>query len=243
MLVTGITVGLMATVIASAAAAAGDELEIAGFSADGANLNWRVVNDNVMGGRSEGDYVIENDTLIFTGNTNTNGGGFSSIRAEPLKLDLAAFDGIRVRIKGDGRRYTWRLASTRRSRGIEVGYWSEFDTQAGEWMMVDLPFSSFVPKVRGQRLQGPDIDKANIAGMGLMIYDGQDGPFVAELKGVSAYAAASLSLSDYRWKSRVLVLAASDSEDESLKTQLHFHSGNQSGVRRSRYGIVNSERR
>ena len=210
----------MAAITTAVAAASEGEFQLAGFGADGPDLNWRVVNDNVMGGRSDGDYIIDNDTLILTGSTNTRGGGFSSIRAESLELNLEAFDGIRVRVKGDGRRYTWRLASTRRWRGIGVGYWAEFDTLVGEWMVVDLPFSSFVPQVRGQRLQGPKIDRASITGMGLMIYDGQDGPFAIELKSVFAYAAASLSLRDYRWKSRVLVLAAPDSEDELFKAQL-----------------------
>ncbi|MEL7033379.1 MAG: CIA30 family protein [Pseudomonadota bacterium] len=38
---------------------------------------WRTVNDGVMGGLSDGGSVLENGTLTFSGNTNTNGGGFS----------------------------------------------------------------------------------------------------------------------------------------------------------------------
>ena len=184
----------MAVTTIAVPAAADGEVQLAGFNADGPDLTWRVVNDNVMGGRSDGDYSINNNTLILTGTTNTRGGGFSSIRAESLELNLEEFDGIRVRVKGDGRRYTWRLASTRLWRGISVGYWAEFDTRAGDWMVVDLPFSSFKPKVRGQRLQGPGIDRASITGMGLMIYDGEDGPFTIELKGVYAYVGSGISM-------------------------------------------------
>ncbi|MFK7888539.1 MAG: CIA30 family protein [Gammaproteobacteria bacterium] len=196
------------------------EIPLSGFAPDEPQLDWRIVNDNVMGGRSDGEFRVHNDTLMFTGRTNTNGGGFSSIRAEPLQLDLGDFDGIRVRLKGDGRRYTWRLASQRRWRGIGVGYWAEFDTVADEWITVDLPFSDFVPQVRGRRLQGPGIDRANIAGMGLMIYDGKDGAFALELEGVYAFAKAALLLADLRWKHRVLVLSAPSPEDRSLSTQL-----------------------
>ena len=44
-------------------------------------LEWRIVNDNVMGGRSRGDFEISEESLSFFGVTNTNGGGFSSIRS------------------------------------------------------------------------------------------------------------------------------------------------------------------
>ena len=44
-------------------------------------LEWRIVNDNVMGGRSRGDFEISEESLSFFGATNTNGGGFSSIRS------------------------------------------------------------------------------------------------------------------------------------------------------------------
>ena len=44
-------------------------------------LEWRIVNDNVMGGRSRGHFEISEQSLSFFGTTNTNGGGFSSIRS------------------------------------------------------------------------------------------------------------------------------------------------------------------
>ena len=147
------------------------------FTSSSADLGWYVVNDNVMGGRSEGTFDRQEYTLHFAGRTNTNGGGFSSIRADSMRLDLSASSGIRLRIKGDGRRYTWRLATTARWRGRPVSYWADFDTVAGEWTSVDIPFSSFVPKFRGYRLDGPPLDTSQIAGMGLMIYDNREGPF------------------------------------------------------------------
>lgn len=71
-----------------------------------------MVNDNVMGGRSEGGFDQEPGRLVFAGRTNTRGGGFSSVRTKPLALDLSEYEGIRVRVKGDGRRYTWRAGFT-----------------------------------------------------------------------------------------------------------------------------------
>ena len=168
--------------------AADDDLLLTDFTASSADLGWYVVNDNVMGGRSEGGFDMEDTTLVFAGRTNTRGGGFSSIRTRQLELDLSAHGGIRVRVLGDGRRYTWRLTTTAKWRGREVGYWADFDTVEGEWRTVDIPFAAFEPQFRGYRLDGPVLDTSRIRGMGLMIYDKLDGPFSLHLDSVHAYA-------------------------------------------------------
>ncbi len=173
-----------------AAAAEGDRL-ITDFTSNTADLDWYVVNDNVMGGRSEGDFTLQSGALSFSGSTNTNGGGFSSIRTKPMRLDLSDHAGIRLQLRADGRRYTWRLTTGARWRGREVSYWADFDTRQGEWQTVTIPFSDFVPRYRGYRLDGPALDPAQISGMGLMIYDKRDGPFVLQLSSVNAYPAGS----------------------------------------------------
>ncbi len=155
------------------------------------DLGWYVVNDNVMGGHSEGDFTIEQGNLIFTGHTDTDGGGFSSIRTKTLQLDLSNSAGIQLQVKGDGRRYTWRLETAALRQGKPISYWAEFDTLDGAWTTVNIPFSSFVPKYRGNQLDGPPLDPGQITGMGLMIYDDQDGPFSLSLSSADVYAAAS----------------------------------------------------
>lgn len=155
------------------------------------DLGWYVVNDNVMGGRSDGDFEQKDGVLNFTGCTNTNGGGFSSIRTKPLELALADQSGIQLRVHGDGRRYMWRLTTNARWRGRPVGYWAEFPTQHDVWTTVNLPWSNFRPQYRGYRLDGPVLDPGQITGMGLMIYDGLDGPFALQLASVGTYSASS----------------------------------------------------
>jgi monofunctional biosynthetic peptidoglycan transglycosylase len=172
----------------NAADEANRNLLLTDFTADSADLGWYVVNDNVMGGRSEGGFDVDEATLVFTGRTNTRGGGFSSIRTRQLQLDLSGHSGIRLRVLGDGRRYTWRLTTDARWRGREVGYWADFETVDGEWTTVEIPFSAFVPQFRGYRLDGPALNSKRITGMGLMIYDNLDGPFRLHLDSVHAYA-------------------------------------------------------
>ncbi len=163
-------------------------LLITDFSPATADLRWRTVNDNVMGGRSEGGFEIRSGVLHFSGSTNTRGGGFSSIRTGPMQLDLSQYHAVRLRVRGDGRRYTWRLTTDARYYGRPVSYWADFDTVAGTWLSVDVPFSRFVPRFRGSELAGPPLDTGTITGMGLMIYDKRDGPFELEMASIHAVA-------------------------------------------------------
>ena len=157
------------------------------FTSNSADLGWYVVNDNVMGGRSEGGFEQEEGELRFTGRTNTNGGGFSSIRSQPAQLDLSNYTGIELKIRGDGRRYTWRLTTEARWRGKQISYWADFVTRDGAWTTVNIPFGDFIPRYRGYQLEGTALDAAQITGMGLIIYDNEDGPFELHLASVHAY--------------------------------------------------------
>lgn len=179
---------LLMTLILPPAGAAADPFLLTEFSSDGTDFGWYVLNDNVMGGRSEGTFSQDEGILRFAGYTNTNGGGFSSIRTASVQLDLSQYAGVRLRVKGDGRRYTWRLATAARWRGREIAYWADFETREGTWTTVDLPFARFVPKFRGSRLDGPTLDTSKVTGMGLMIYDRKDGPFEVHLGSVHAYS-------------------------------------------------------
>lgn len=189
-----LTCGLLLMTISgspSDAAEADDEgvLLLTAFDAESPELDWYVQNDNVMGGRSVGGFEQVPGQLVFTGSTNTDGGGFSSIRTRPFKLDLSAYDGIRLRLKADGRRYTWQLQTNARWRGRRVSYWADFETTAGEWITVDIPFADFIPQFRGFELDGPPLDTSEVKEFALYIYDKKDGPFELYLDSVHAYSA------------------------------------------------------
>jgi NADH dehydrogenase [ubiquinone] 1 alpha subcomplex assembly factor 1 len=190
------------------------------FTTNSSDVAWYVVNDNVMGGRSEGDFEQKPGELSFIGHTNTNGGGFSSIRTRPLQLDLSDYAGIRLYVKGDGRAYTWRLSTAASWRGRSIGYWADFETRKGTWSTINIPFANFIPRVRGNQLDGPALDLEQITGMGLMIYDKQDGPFELQMASVHAYLADEpFKLTQYQWKKRVLVLSAATYDDKNLRRQ------------------------
>ncbi len=179
--------GLILMTVLSSTASAGPPKMITDFAREPEGLEWYVVNDNVMGGRSSGGFELSDGKLLFSGSTNTRGGGFSSVRSRGPRMDLAEFAGIRLRVKGDGRRYSWQLRTNAMYRGRELGYWRDFETTAGQWLEIDLPFADFVPKFRGTQLDLGPPDPAQISGMGLMISDGNDGPFAIAVDSIRAY--------------------------------------------------------
>jgi hypothetical protein len=152
------------------------------------DLGWRVVNDNVMGSGSSGDFRIERGALRFAGFTNTNEGGFTYVRTHRMRLNLSEYDGVRLQAKADGRRYTWRITTSTRWRGEEISYWADFEARGETMNVIDIPFSAFVAKYRGFELGLPALDPSLITEMGLMIYDRKNGAFEFVLSSVEAYS-------------------------------------------------------
>lgn len=150
-----------------------ETLRIASFDPDQTEVRWQIVNDTVMGGRSASRFAIDAGQLEFSGTLNTNGGGFASLRSNRQDWDLAAYSAVRLKVRGDGRAYRFRLFpdETRES------YQSQFETVAGEWLVVELPFEGFYASLRGRRLNRPAVNPADIVGVGLILADGFDGNF------------------------------------------------------------------
>ena len=210
------------TVALLASGASADALLLVDFPESTEDLPWFVVNDDVMGGRSEGGLRLEGDVAIFTGSTNTRGGGFSSVRSRPHSFDLSAYDGVRLRARGDGRTYTLRLTTwDTRDQRRRPAYWAEFETGDGTWEEIDVPFARFRPRWRGATLPGPALEAAAIDSLGLMINDGQDGPFRLEVDWIAAYREAEpFSLGSLRWEKRPLLLFGAGERDPALRKQL-----------------------
>ena len=149
---------------------------------------WTVVNDGVMGGLSNSDLELtEEGTALFTGFVSLdNNGGFASVRAAFQSMDLSAFEGVRLRIRGDGRTYQLRFRQDSSFDG--VSYAAEFETTQGEWTEVSLPLTRFQPTFRGRvpRGAGP-LDPARISQMTVLIGDKKEGPFKLEMAWVKAY--------------------------------------------------------
>lgn len=148
------------------------------FSGAAAEPTWVAVNDDVMGGVSEGRPTIADGQLRFAGTLSLeNNGGFSSVRTTGRAFDFSGAKAMMLRVQGDGRTYQLRLATDARVRRSAIAYSAEFPTTAGQWTEVRIPFDTLVPTYRGTRLDGPPLDLSKVEEIRLLIGDGRGGPF------------------------------------------------------------------
>ncbi|XP_022893730.1 uncharacterized protein LOC111408159 [Olea europaea var. sylvestris] len=169
-------------------------------------LAWGALDDVVMGGVSESTFQIDPNggengrpTGVFKGVVSTaNNGGFTSIRTKNFSVpeDLSAYDGIELRLKGDGRHYKLIVRTSR--DWDTVGYTSSFDTIKDQWQSVRLPFSSLRPIFRARTVSdAPPFDASQIISLQLMFskfeYDGKlnptftEGSFQLPVSSIRAY--------------------------------------------------------
>ncbi len=150
--------------------------------------DWKIVNDGVMGGLSTSKFkVYEEETAAFTGLVSLeNNGGFASVRTLLRNYNLTGFEGIIIRVNGDGRKYKFRIRTDSRFDGVV--YSNNFSTIENEWVEIKLPFSEFIPQFRGRVLKNvPSIDPARIKQLGFLISDKQQGEFNLIIDWIKAY--------------------------------------------------------
>lgn len=150
------------------------------FSTTGAAAVWGALDDVVMGGVSQGSFFLQaqdsqgqpaQKQAIFAGNVSTdNSGGFSSVRTKNFDppFDFTGWRGVRLRVKGDGQRYKFIL---RNSGGWDSpAYIYSFDTRAGIWLDVDVPFAEMVPTFRARSVpEAAAFDPAQVYSFQLML--------------------------------------------------------------------------
>jgi NADH dehydrogenase [ubiquinone] 1 alpha subcomplex assembly factor 1 len=150
-------------------------------------LTWRNVDDVVMGGVSRSAMQLDGGgSATFSGILSLErNGGFASVRTSLDIRDFSLFSRFRIRVKGDGRRYSFRVRNDDRFDGVV--YASDFETAAGQWEEIDLPFSSFRPLFRGLVVPGAaPMDPGNVAQIGFLIAAKQDGPFRLQVGWIRA---------------------------------------------------------
>ena len=147
------------------------------FSDPNAVGQWQIVNDGVMGGRSTSQVAMADDgQMRFAGNLSVeNNGGFASVRSRPRELQLQTGDQIFLRVKGDGRRYTFNLYVPQRR--MAFSYRVEFQTRADEWLEVKLPLDRFVATSFGRVVRGNSLDPKQVHAVGILLADKKAGPF------------------------------------------------------------------
>jgi monofunctional biosynthetic peptidoglycan transglycosylase len=161
-------------------------------------IPWRSIDDVVMGGVSRSGMEVENGIATFRGEVSLdNNGGFASVRSSPEAHDLSGFDGLVLRVRGDGKRYAFRLRNSAAFDG--ASFQVRFRPPPGEWVEIAVPFSDFVPVYRGRRLTGhPPLDPRRIMTFGILISDKQEGPFQLDIQWIRGWKLRESGASDLK---------------------------------------------
>lgn len=183
-----------------------DMVLLTDFTEDRHNARWAVVNDNVMGGRSEGYLAFtdpERGVMAMTGDINTNGGGFTSVRmrvdaelfaSEAEASVLGELRAVRLRVRGDaaslGKPFALRLEDdVPRPRRINFRALLPLDPEAepGEWQTMTVAVEDLRPTHHGQRLNPNDwapLDTARLGRVGIILNNVDDGPYRFEVERI-----------------------------------------------------------
>jgi len=160
---------------------------------------WSAVNDVVMGGVSQSGLKILSDQAIFTGVVSiANNGGFASIRTQNFipPWDLSPYEGIRLKVRGDGNRYKFITRCEGKWDGIS--YCFSFDTVADSLTTIEINFKELIPVFRAKTVpESGSFDPSQVYSMQLMLskfeYDGgynphfRAGNFALEIDSIKAY--------------------------------------------------------
>lgn len=142
---------------------------------DNCVLNWRIINDAVMGGNSKGTFYLNDDGKgIFEGTVSTaNNGGFSFLRHRFEKMQVSEFSKVTLLVKGDGKKYQFRLKSNKNDQHSYITY---FET-TNEWQQVAIPLAELTPNFRGRKLNMPNYNGEQIEEIGFLVGNKQDENF------------------------------------------------------------------
>ena len=133
----------------------------------GANINeWRTLNDGVMGGASASTFKINNEGFgVFKGDVSTaNNGGFASVRYGS-SVDIGNFKSIKIRLKGDGKNYQFRI---KKNTSDFESYITTFST-SGEWQTIEVKLSDLYPSFRGRKMDKPNFNESKFEEMSILI--------------------------------------------------------------------------
>lgn len=143
-----------------------DSKTIFDFNPNSSLQNWRIVDDDVMGGRSNGTFEITPEGHgLFSGEISLeNNGGFSSVRYDLSDLNVNEDSAVKVRLKGDGKRYQFRV----RHNSDRHSYITYFET-TGEWQKIEFRLGNLTPTFRGRELSLPNFNHDSISEIGFLI--------------------------------------------------------------------------
>jgi hypothetical protein len=128
---------------------------------------WYLINDTVMGGRSNSSFKINKEGHVsFSGYVTTaNNGGFASVRYDCDIDDVKTASHVLLRVKGDGKKYQLRF---KKERSDYYSHIYNFKT-SGEWETISIPMEEMYASYRGRTLDVPNFKADQIREISILI--------------------------------------------------------------------------
>lgn len=122
--------------------------------------DWRIVDDSVMGGISLSTFLVDaNGNGVFEGKVSTeNNGGFCSVHYNFKKVSIKDHQLFSIRLKGDGKKYQFRVKS---KRDDYYSYVYDFQTTS-DWQTIEIPITELYSTFRGRKLDFQNYDGTSL---------------------------------------------------------------------------------
>ena len=145
------------------------------FSQSSKINDWKIVNDDVMGGISRASFDLNTEgDAEFKGTVSTaNNGGFASVRYRFKAKDITKKKMITIRLRGDSKRYQFRIKSK------ATDYYSYITTFStiGDWETIHVNLKDLYPSFRGNKLNKENFNGSSIEEISFLIANQKDENF------------------------------------------------------------------
>lgn len=144
------------------------------------NGRWRITNDGVMGGLSNGEMTIAQDHGIFSGSISLdNNGGFSSVFRAVDNLPQS-YKKLVINTEGDGQAYQLRLIIY--VNGYRLAYKHDFKTVANKRENHIFELADFKATFRGRAIpNAPLLNSEDIKEVGFLMTKKVPGQFALSI--------------------------------------------------------------
>lgn len=153
------------------------------FTSSSSISNWKIVDDVVMGGRSDGDFKINAEGHgEFSGKVSLeNNGGFSSLHYYFNTVTSHTYSKFVIKIKGDGKSYQFRVKDKQSDRHSFIFQFNTIE----DWQTIEIPFSEMHAAFRGRRLDIPNFQGQQMEEIAFLIGNKKEEAFKLLIDSIS----------------------------------------------------------
>ena len=156
-----------------------DGLTLFDFSKKSNIGQWKIINDEVMGGLSTGIIQVnKNGNGVYSGHVSLeNNGGFSMVQYNMDRMAVTDYSAFVIRIKGDGKKYQMRCKSGDQQRHSYIYTFSS----KKDWQELTIPFEKMEAFFRGNALKLPNFNGDYLSQIAFLIGNNKEENFTLEI--------------------------------------------------------------